>query len=75
MKRYLIAFVALLCFLALGVLPAGAQEAASELPGWGERLRSGGGTVVVQLALSVFAFGYALEHIFRLRRSAIAPAI
>lgn len=40
---------------------------------WGERLKHGGMTGVVQLGLSIFGAGFVFERLFRLRRKFILP--
>jgi biopolymer transport protein ExbB len=42
--------------------------------GWGERLKHGGMTGLVQLGLSIFGAGFVFERLFRLRRKYILPA-
>ena len=64
-----------------GVAPA--PSAQAEVPvrdekpvrstNWGEKLRQGGTTAIVQLALSVFGAGFAFERLFGLRRKKLAP--
>lgn len=41
--------------------------------GWGERLKQGGTTGLVQLGLSVFGAGFVFERLFRLRRQFLVP--
>lgn len=41
---------------------------------WGEKLREGGTTALVQLALSIFGAGFVFERLVNLRRKNIAPA-
>jgi biopolymer transport protein ExbB len=41
--------------------------------GWGERLKHGGMTGVVQLGLSIFGAGFVFERMFRLRRKFLLP--
>jgi biopolymer transport protein ExbB len=40
---------------------------------WGEKLRQGGNTAIVQLGLSVFGAGFVFERLFRLRRKYLVP--
>lgn len=40
---------------------------------WGDRLKQGGMTGLVQLSLSVFGAGFVFERLFRLRRKFILP--
>lgn len=71
--------------LALASLAASAQQtnppvaappqpAAHLSAGWGERLKQGGTTGLVQLGLSIFGAGFVFERLFRLRRKYILPA-
>jgi biopolymer transport protein ExbB len=71
--------------LALTLLTGAAQvtnpPAAAPAPppsrlmtGWGERLKHGGTTGMVQLAVSIFGAGFIFERLFRLRRKYILPA-
>lgn len=76
-----------LLLIALSVATIYAQQstpsaAASEVPsrapkglttGWGERLKHGGMTGLVQLGLSIFGAGFVFERLFRLRRKFILP--
>ena len=41
--------------------------------GWGSKLREGGTTALIQLALSVFGATFAFERFFNLRRARIVP--
>src|SRR5438445_402126 len=41
--------------------------------GWGQKLREGGNTAIVQLLLSVFGATFIFERLFNLRRNKIAP--
>ena len=41
--------------------------------GWGNKLREGGTTALIQLALSVFGATFVFERIFNLRRARIVP--
>jgi biopolymer transport protein ExbB len=55
---------------------AAASEVLSRAPkglttGWGERLKHGGMTGLVQLGLSIFGAGFVFERLFRLRRKFI----
>jgi biopolymer transport protein ExbB len=76
-----------LLLIALSVATIYAQQstpsaATSEVPsrapkglttGWGERLKHGGMTGLVQLGLSIFGAGFVFERLFRLRRKFILP--
>ena len=79
----------LICLLALAfaAATAGAQQTnppaspqtvtaapARLTTGWGERLKHGGTTGLVQLGLSIFGAGFVFERLFRLRRKYILPA-
>lgn len=50
--------------------PAGQVKYTS---GWGQKLKQGGNTALVQLALSVFGAGFIFERFFRLRRKYVVP--
>jgi len=41
--------------------------------GWGERLKEGGATALVQIALSIFGAMFVFERVFNLRRNKIIP--
>ena len=41
---------------------------------WGQKLKEGGTTALVQIAFSVFGAGFVFERLFRLRRRYIIPA-
>ncbi len=41
--------------------------------GWGQKLKEGGTTALVQLGLSVFGAGFIFERLFRLRRKYVVP--
>ncbi|MEY4487801.1 MAG: hypothetical protein RIQ79_309 [Verrucomicrobiota bacterium] len=47
--------------------------AAAATSSWGERLRHGGVTAIVQIGLSVFGAGFAIERFARLRRANLVP--
>ena len=49
------------------------QPSARLSTGWGERLKQGGTTGLVQLGLSIFGAGFVFERLFRLRRKFILP--
>jgi biopolymer transport protein ExbB len=49
---------------------AGSLQRATVL---GERLKQGGNTALVQLALSIFGAGFVFQQLFRLRRKYIVP--
>lgn len=76
-------FRPLLCLalLTLAVISADAQStnppaaapAVRHSIAWGERLKQGGTTALVQLGLSIFGAGFVFERLFRLRRKFIAP--
>ena len=53
---------------------ASAPPPAPVSTGWGERLKQGGVTGLVQLGLSIFGAGFVFERLFRLRRKFILPA-
>ena len=57
--------------------PAAAADPKSEVThttsGWMQKLKEGGNTALVQLALSVFGAGFVFERCIRLRRQFIAP--
>ncbi len=58
--------------------PQAAEAASSEQPktvaeGWFAKLRQGGNTAKVQLALSIFGAAFAFERFFHLRRRFVAP--
>ena len=42
--------------------------------GWGQKLKEGGTTALVQLGLSIFGAGFIFERLFRLRRKYVIPA-
>lgn len=42
--------------------------------GWGQKLREGGNTALVQLAVSIFGATFFFERVFNLRRNKIIPA-
>lgn len=73
--------VLLLAAVILGAAQfALAQSSPGELPPtparattWGARLKQGGNTALVQLGLSVFGAGFAIERLLRLRRANLAP--
>lgn len=50
--------------------PAGQVKYTS---GWGQKLKQGGTTALVQLGLSVFGAGFIFERFFRLRRRYVVP--
>ena len=52
---------------------AASQPSAHISTGWGERLKQGGTTGLVQLGLSIFGAGFVFERLFRLRRKFILP--
>lgn len=54
----------------LGTEPAPASSLAS---GWGDKLKHAGMTGIVQLALSVFGAGFAIERFFNLRQKNLVP--
>jgi biopolymer transport protein ExbB len=41
--------------------------------GWGQKLKEGGTTALVQLGLSIFGAGFIFERLFRLRRRYVIP--
>lgn len=41
--------------------------------GWGQKLKEGGNTALVQIALSIFGAGFIFERFFRLRRKFLVP--
>ena len=41
--------------------------------GWGQKLKQGGNTALVQIGLSIFGAGFVFERMFRLRRKHIIP--
>jgi biopolymer transport protein ExbB len=41
--------------------------------GWGQKLKEGGNTALVQIALSIFGAGFIFERFFRLRRKYLVP--
>lgn len=41
--------------------------------GWGQKLKQGGNTALVQLGLSIFGAGFIFERFFRLRRKFVVP--
>lgn len=41
--------------------------------GWGQKLKEGGTTALVQIGLSIFGAGFIFERLFRLRRKYIIP--
>jgi len=49
------------------------EEAPVRSTNWGEKLKQGGTTAIVQLALSVFGAGFAFERLFGLRRKKLVP--
>lgn len=51
------------------------QKAAGERfsAGWGQRLKEGGTTAVIQIALSIFGAMFIFERVFNLRRNKIIP--
>lgn len=53
--------------------PAAASPPPHFAAGWGERLKQGGTTGLVQLGLSIFGAGFVFERLFRLRRKFILP--
>ncbi|MBI5384983.1 MAG: MotA/TolQ/ExbB proton channel family protein [Verrucomicrobia bacterium] len=60
-----------LAFSAQGTnAPAGQVKYTS---GWGQKLKEGGTTALVQLGLSVFGAGFIFERFFRLRRRYVVP--
>lgn len=50
--------------------PAGQVKYTS---GWGQKLKQGGTTALVQIGLSVFGAGFIFERLFRLRRRHVVP--
>jgi len=42
--------------------------------GWGQKLKEGGNTALVQIGLSIFGAGFIFERLFRLRRKYVVPA-
>ena len=54
--------------------PPAKDSAPIRSSNWGEKLRQGGKTAWVQIALSVFGAGFAFERLVRLRRKFLAPA-
>ena len=43
--------------------------------GWGQKLKQGGSTALVQLGLSIFGAGFIFERLFRLRRQYVVPEV
>ncbi len=41
--------------------------------GWGQKLREGGTTALIQIAVSIFGASFVFERLFNLRRDKIAP--
>jgi biopolymer transport protein ExbB len=53
--------------------PAATASSKRMATGWGQKLKEGGTTAIVQILISVFGAGFAFERFFRLRRKYIAP--
>jgi biopolymer transport protein ExbB len=70
-----------LSLLALGIISTSAQTntATTDAPAirhttaWGERLKQGGTTGLIQLGMSIFGAGFVFERLSRLRRKYILP--
>lgn len=52
---------------------AAGTNAVRYTSGWGQKLKEGGTTALVQIALSVFGAGFIFERFFRLRRKFVVP--
>ena len=52
---------------------AASTNAVRYTTGWGQKLKQGGNTALVQIALSVFGAGFIFERLFRLRRKFVVP--
>jgi biopolymer transport protein ExbB len=59
----------------MGSTPGGTNAPANVkyTTGWGQKLKQGGNTALIQLGLSIFGAGYIFERFFRLRRKFIIP--
>jgi biopolymer transport protein ExbB len=53
--------------------PAASQGHSSFTASWGDRLKQGGPTAVVQIGLSIFGAGFIFERFARLRRKNLVP--
>ncbi|MBN8459754.1 MAG: MotA/TolQ/ExbB proton channel family protein [Verrucomicrobia bacterium] len=77
------ALLSVLTLIAVNPLVSAGTEPAADPPapasvaihstGWAGKLKAGGNTALVQLALSMFGAGFAFERVFRLRRKYLAP--
>lgn len=54
-------------------LKSAASEKVHHSTSWGEKLKQGGNTALVQIGLSIFGAGFVFERLFRLRRRNLVP--
>jgi len=53
--------------------PPAVAPATHQTPAWGERIKQGGMTGLVQIGMSIFGAGFVFERLFHLRRKYILP--
>lgn len=82
MNRYICLLLLTLTTATVAAQPSNAPDVPNQVAasapvrittGWGERLKHGGVTGLLQLGLSVFGAGFVFERLFRLRRKFILP--